>query len=171
MRGDWGNPIAYSSVREADSASCWLRRVRKTSTSISSFCFWRDERSKTTSSLLFMMAVIENLVFVAMSVFGVISSILWIGLLGNRIFHCWIMRVLSCLISPISFPSGSIRSMESFALERRSRNAQRNLQDNADGIVLLNCYECGKRCWCRRTHKAMKNALDRPKLLILRREF
>ena len=29
----------YSSVREADSASCWFKRVRKTSTSISSFCF------------------------------------------------------------------------------------------------------------------------------------
>lgn len=31
--------IHYSSVREADSASCWLSRVRSTSTSMSSFCF------------------------------------------------------------------------------------------------------------------------------------
>ena len=37
------------------------------------------------------------------------------------------MRVLSCRESPISFPGKSIASIESFALESRSRKADRNL--------------------------------------------
>lgn len=51
----------------------------------------------------------------------------WIGVLGNSIFHCWMMCVLSCLESPISFPGKFIASTEIFALESRSRKADRNL--------------------------------------------
>lgn len=72
------------------------------------------------------------LVFVAMSELVDMSPLLWIRLLGNRAFHCWMMDVLSFRISKRSIPEVCTQpkdSMDSFAFANRSRNADRKLKN------------------------------------------
>ena len=139
----------HSSFKWFDSIWHCCQRLRRTSTSINSFCFCWVDRSNTTSSLYVTTYHVTYLVFAAMSVFVDISSKLWIRLLGKSEFHCWMIRVLSWRILYTSFPFGSIDSTDNLALDSLSRNAERNLLIILSVSLLLDCNQsirCSTQC-------------------------
>lgn len=125
----------YSSCNRLDSCCCCCNRLRSTSTSIMSLSFCWVTLSRITSSLTLIIIGIDYLVFVAISVLDERVSMQWTGLFGNSVFHCWMIRVLNCLESSVSFPDGLIVSMENLTLDRRSKKAERNLLIIFDNLL------------------------------------